>query len=140
MQKIICNEFRCSWQGLEGEALTAPNPFEPTETVSGCPECLGIDTIVYACDEPDCWKSATCGTPTKEGYRSTCGKHMPKTAGLDAEEMGKARDCYWSIIGGVKGEKMSYCEMMHCCFFVDGECLLEGKECLHFEEDDEDPD
>ena len=30
------------------------------------------------CDEPGCCDQVSCGTPTENGYRSTCGKHAPK--------------------------------------------------------------
>ena len=30
------------------------------------------------CDEPDCYSEISCGTPTENGYRNTCGKHHPK--------------------------------------------------------------
>ena len=29
------------------------------------------------CDEPDCYADASCGTPTKDGYRRTCFEHKP---------------------------------------------------------------
>ena len=76
-KKVICNEYKCNWTGVESEILTAESPFEKGEIISACPECKEINTIVYACDEPGCWKQATCGTPTENGYRNTCGKHAP---------------------------------------------------------------
>lgn len=33
--------------------------------------------IVGLCDEPGCYDTISCGTPTSEGYRSTCSKHIP---------------------------------------------------------------
>lgn len=30
------------------------------------------------CGEPRCHQDATCGTPTSNGYRWTCGDHKPK--------------------------------------------------------------
>ena len=53
--------------------------------MNGCPNCLEIDTIVYACDALNCWEAVTCGTPTKKGYRSTCDFHAPR--GLSKEAM-----------------------------------------------------
>ncbi len=29
------------------------------------------------CDEPDCYDSVCCGTPTPDGYRNTCYEHKP---------------------------------------------------------------
>lgn len=72
-RKMRCND--CDWRGSETEMLTAPNPFDPTVHVTGCPRCKDIGTLLYACDELDCWKDASCGFPTTTGYRHTCGKH-----------------------------------------------------------------
>jgi len=30
------------------------------------------------CDEPGCDKQVSCGWPSKDGYRNTCGKHWRK--------------------------------------------------------------
>lgn len=35
------------------------------------------DDIGMICDEPGCINQATCGSPTDNGYRHTCGKHAP---------------------------------------------------------------
>ena len=76
-RKVKCNDYRCGWHGTEDQILTAPHPFEEGATINGCPECKGVDCVIYACDEPGCWADVTCGTPTQDGYRSTCGKHRP---------------------------------------------------------------
>lgn len=75
--KFICGV--CDWHGHEPEALRAPNPFSEggMETMCGCPACREPNTMKTACDEPDCWRAVTCGTPTSSGYRSTCGDHAP---------------------------------------------------------------
>lgn len=75
-RKVKCQE--CDWVGFVAEVLTAPNPFNAEDSVNGCPQCKSVDSITYACDEPDCWREVSCGTPTPEGYRSTCGEHRPK--------------------------------------------------------------
>jgi hypothetical protein len=62
---------------MDDEILRAANPFDPEDDVCGCPRCKSVDSTVYACDEPGCWKDASCGTPTEAGYRSTCGAHRP---------------------------------------------------------------
>lgn len=76
--KLRCTERRCSWCGPDTNALTAPNPFDKDDTLYGCPGCKDVNTLQEACDEPDCWEFSSCGTPTPNGYRRTCGKHMPK--------------------------------------------------------------
>lgn len=73
--KLRCVEHRCDWRGTDKEMLEAPNPFDATETVTGCPDCKDVNTLQEACDEPDCWEFSSCGTPTPTGYRRTCGKH-----------------------------------------------------------------
>lgn len=75
--KLVCTN-RCQWHGQSEEALTAPNPFDPEESIEGCPHCKSVDSLQMACDEPDCWLEVTCGTPTPSGYRQTCHKHAPK--------------------------------------------------------------
>lgn len=79
--KRVCTE--CEWHGTEEQMLTAPNPFAGAEyeLIVGCPNCLEVETLRVACDEPDCWKLVTCGTLTKSGYRSTCGDHRPDSSG-----------------------------------------------------------
>jgi len=75
--KVICDE--CGWHGQEEEMLIAKNPFDESENVNGCPKCKSVDSMLVACDEPGCWKQTSCGTPTPDGYRTTCGQHCPKT-------------------------------------------------------------
>lgn len=68
----------CGWHGSESDLLKAPNPFAPGEQIFGCPSCKSIDCFSVVCDEPGCWRSVTCGTPTPAGYRSTCRRHKPE--------------------------------------------------------------
>jgi len=76
--KVRCNEYGCYWKGQASEVLKAPNPFDPEDTLEGCPDCHEPNTIVSVCDEPDCWRMVSCGAPTKSVYRNTCGKHQPE--------------------------------------------------------------
>ena len=75
--KAICTERRCEWKGVSSDILTAPNPFETNEIITGCPKCKGINTVVQVCDQSKCWEIATCGTPIDSGYRQTCYSHRP---------------------------------------------------------------
>jgi hypothetical protein len=80
-KRIFCG---CGWRGELSQLLRAPNPFDPLDEVTACPNCKTLEgTTQHACDEPGCWKEVTCGTPTPNGYRSTCGQHNPsrRTAG-----------------------------------------------------------
>ena len=68
----------CAAHIANADALrTAPNPFDPRDTLTGCPACGAVNATVRACDEPGCWQPADCGFPTPDGYRSTCSKHVP---------------------------------------------------------------
>jgi len=75
--KVKCDE--CDWQGMNEEILTAQNPFDVEDNISiyGCPQCKSSIKLVSVCDEPYCWEYSSCGTPTADGYRRTCGKHKP---------------------------------------------------------------
>ena len=35
-----------------------------------------LKPLVGMCDEPNCYKDSSCGWPTDDGYRHTCGAHM----------------------------------------------------------------
>ena len=37
------------------------------------------------CEFPGCHKHATCGTPTKDGYKRVCGKHFAELTREEAE-------------------------------------------------------
>lgn len=73
--KVSCGI--CNWQGKDKDMLSGTNPFDNTEEIFGCPECKSIDSLFCVCDEPGCWEIVSCGTPTEEGYRSTCNTHDP---------------------------------------------------------------
>jgi hypothetical protein len=75
-RKITCQD--CNWRGHESQALVAPNPFSEDEEIMGCPHCKAIGTFDYVCDQLNCWQLVSCGFPTDDGYRSTCGEHMPE--------------------------------------------------------------
>ena len=38
-----------------------------------------VKAFANLCDEPGCYDSAFCGTPTPDGYRHTCIEHRPDT-------------------------------------------------------------
>ena len=75
--KVICNE--CYLRCHENEILRAPNPFDVDDILIGCPKCFSVECFEYICDEKGCSARVSCGTPTKNGYRNTCGEHKPKT-------------------------------------------------------------
>ena len=73
--KMLCTE--CGWHGLNYQLFIIGNPFN-TNVIFACPACKRIQSCTLACDQPDCWEPVTCGTPTPEGYRSTCSAHKPE--------------------------------------------------------------
>lgn len=74
--------WRCPLCGFvlnEDERLQGPSPFDEHEVVYGCPRCREvIVAFEYLCDEPGCVTVSSFGTPTDNGYRYTCGRHVPK--------------------------------------------------------------
>ena len=81
---VRCAISRCGWIGRWREVPFAPNPFVTDETLYACPSCKTIGNFYDCCDEPECFEPASCGTPTQNGYRRTCLKHMPKEGDLEA--------------------------------------------------------
>lgn len=59
----------------EWELLEAPNPFDPEDTIIGCPKCKSVESFEEVCDEAGCEAMATCGWPDGNGYRRTCSRH-----------------------------------------------------------------
>lgn len=78
MNSFICTD--CGHKIADFELLTAPNPFNPEETICGCPKCRCAGAFPGACDEPECKNVSGMGTPTPNGYRRTCYKHKPEDA------------------------------------------------------------
>ena len=66
----------CDCISVEADLLEAVNPFDETLKIIGCPSCKDAAGFTEICDEPNCVRDATCGFPTQEGYRRTCGDHM----------------------------------------------------------------
>jgi len=73
--KIKCSE--CDWKGKASELQRGTSPFGDGDTIYGCPKCDSINSEVACCCKDGCWKQATCGTATPQGYKHTCGEHRP---------------------------------------------------------------
>lgn len=59
--------------------LTAVNPFDPADTIYGCPMCFQCtEGFTKLCDEPRCRDDAETGWSHPDGYRTTCCKHWQK--------------------------------------------------------------
>ncbi len=66
----------CEAISIESALLTAPNPFDADQTITGCPACKAIEGFAVLCDEPGCDRPVTCGFPLiRGGYRNTCSNH-----------------------------------------------------------------
>lgn len=65
----------CDQVMLYTQLLWAPNPFDPEDSILGCPHCRSVNDFQRLCDAPDCMKRQTCGWPSPDGYRMTCGDH-----------------------------------------------------------------
>lgn len=79
--KRICPECRATMR--ESELLTAPNPFDPGCTITGCPKCFQPILPLVACEEPGCWEHATCGFRSGDGpYLRTCYAHYTHRGAL----------------------------------------------------------
>jgi hypothetical protein len=57
------------------DLLRAPSPFNAEDELIACPKCRAVVWFIELCDEPGCDEPASCGFPTADGYRRTCGKH-----------------------------------------------------------------
>jgi hypothetical protein len=75
VRKWLCED--CGWLGAEADLARAEHPFIANDEIHGCPSCGEVTDLAMACDEDGCSRPATCGMPTPEGYRHTCGPHMP---------------------------------------------------------------
>lgn len=66
----------CDWIGNDEDLLRAQSPFDPADTICGCPKCKAVEDIISACDEPGCRRESSCGWPDEAGvYRRTCYEH-----------------------------------------------------------------
>lgn len=81
--KVKCKE--CNWNGLDRDLLIEDHPFDPQpiagcrNKIYGCPECLhAAEGFITLCETEGCLLDASCGTPTKNGYKTTCYQHAPK--------------------------------------------------------------
>lgn len=63
------------------ENLKAPNPFDPAETIVGCPNCRSAESLDAACQAPGCRRMSSGGYPGGYGFRYfwACSKHAPQS-------------------------------------------------------------
>lgn len=71
-------QCECGAYVRQSQLLQAENPFDSEQRLEFCPECRDVvgDPLRLICDEYGCTETASCGWPSPDGYRNTCGKHM----------------------------------------------------------------
>lgn len=59
--------------------LSAVNPFDEGDVISGCPNCKDVNTLEQACQFDGCKQNASIGTPGGYAYRYfwSCHRHRP---------------------------------------------------------------
>ena len=66
---------------LLSAGMTISNDFD-LNTVPDAREALAandhekLKKVLSCCDEPGCYDQISCGWPSENGYRTTCGEHM----------------------------------------------------------------
>lgn len=73
MSRWRCGECYCI--AADGELLTAPNPFDTEQEITGCHKCAAVNSFTMLCDVDGCEGEVTCGWPNDGGYRRTCFRH-----------------------------------------------------------------
>lgn len=68
----------CDWRGETAELLVAPNPFDPNDTIAGCPNCKAVGEFIHVCGHEQCRNPASGGYPMPDGdYLWRCYQHKP---------------------------------------------------------------
>ena len=73
MTRLVC--LACSNTCSMDEMLKAPSPFDPEDTVVGCPACKEVNAFQTGCDILGCPEPVVYGRETPAGYLTTCAKH-----------------------------------------------------------------
>lgn len=67
-KKYVCKD--CG--AVSFECLSAPNPFDTEDIITGCPNCKEVETLLQACHFSGCNQPASGGYPNVLGYRYAC--------------------------------------------------------------------
>jgi len=68
-----CEE--CREVSSDSEILKKKSPFNPDEEITGCPNCLCVNTLVGACDFTGCGLPSSAGAVFDNEYRRLCSHH-----------------------------------------------------------------
>ena len=76
-RRWVCAD--CGETCLHGEYLTGHSPFDANVILTGCPHCLGTETLEAACQAEGCKIVSSSGTPDVDGFRyvNACLDHSP---------------------------------------------------------------
>jgi|SRR5687767_7269899 len=90
-RKYVCRECRETCL----EPLSAANPFDPADTICGCPTCKSAESLVWACQFEGCKAEVSYGTPGGYGFRyfSSCWKHSPLNQANSQGKTEEQRSC-----------------------------------------------
>jgi len=69
----LCEE--CDYVGMYE---TAPNPFDLSDTITGCPSCQSVDSFVAACWKCNRHGTMGCTNSTEYRYIYSCYEHRPQ--------------------------------------------------------------
>lgn len=72
-ERWICNE--CSAVFETDDILRAPNPFDTSCEVCGCPVCKAVECIQSCCSIETCSNPSSIGVRTETEYKWFCGQH-----------------------------------------------------------------
>jgi len=93
----VCARATCTWRGPLNKARKADHPFQPGQTISGCPECGTIGVFV-GCQTNDCtWPGTLRGRAFCKGpfYCHSCWDMLGadgQASALDAAERQLRKD------------------------------------------------
>lgn len=76
-RKWIC--LNCGRGCVDGEYLTAPDPFDSGETITACPHCREVEALESGCQAEGGYQRSSSGNPDVGGHRYVwaCWKHAP---------------------------------------------------------------
>ena len=73
-ERWVCSEC----QQVTAEHLSAPSPFDENDTLTGCPNCLAVNSLESACWKCDRPGSIGTTASTEFRYINTCRDHNPE--------------------------------------------------------------
>lgn len=75
-QRYRCD--MCDHMFSDDDILIGKNPFIPSFSICGCPNCKEIEHFIILCDIDGCKEEPCGGKPTRHGYKTLCSAHFDK--------------------------------------------------------------